>query len=259
MGNIFRDAGKGNDALEAWKKAVALDPNLTDASMRLIILATEAGNLLEADATSRDLVKRRPRDAQAHFSLAYVLRYAGLLDEAARECEAARAGDPRNRGLRSCGFLFMQLGDYPKARDYARLDAGSAWSTNTEADTLLREGKRESALAMATGEPKGYTGYAVLRASPGADRDRLAAVIEAKALSDRDPENKYYAAGHLALAGYGDSALRLLRKAVEDEYLCHEAMDRDPLFEPIRKTPEFAAIHDESVRRQKDFLAKRAG
>ena len=103
-----------------------------------------------------------------------------------------------------------------------------------------------------------YSGYDVLRAVPGADRDRLAAAVEAKAMSDRDPENKYYAAGHLALAGYGDSALRLLRKAVEGNYFGHEAMDRDPLFESIRKTPEYAAIRAESVRRQKEFLAKRA-
>jgi TolB-like protein/Flp pilus assembly protein TadD len=245
----------------AAQKALALDPNLTDAPTRLIVLSTEAGNLLEADGKARDLVKRRPKDAQAHFSLAYVLRYAGLLDEAARECEAARALDPRNRGFRSCGFLFMLMGDYARARDYAQLDAGSAWSANTEADTLLREGKRESALAMAPSgpaAPKGYGGYALLRAAPGPDRDRLAATVEAKAMSDRDPENKYYAAGHLALAGYRDPAARLLRKAVEDNYLCHEALDRDPLFESVRKTPEFAAIRAESIRRQKEFLAKRA-
>ncbi len=152
----------------------------------------------------------------------------------------------------------MLKGDYARARDYVRLDAGSEWSSNTEADTLLREGKRESALALAPSHPKGYAGYQVLRSAPGPDRDRLAAAVEAKAMSDRDPENKYYAAGHLALAGYGDAALRLLRKAVEDNYLVHEAMDRDPLFESIRKDPEFAAIRAESVRRQKEFLAKRA-
>ena len=245
----------------AAQKALALDPNLTDASVRLVVLATEAGNLLEADAKARDLVRRRPKDAQAHFSLAYVLRYAGLLDEAARECEAARALDPRNRQFRSCGFLFMQLGDYSRARDYARLDAGSAWSTTTEADTLLREGQRDRAMAMAPSSPaapKGYAGYEVLRRAPGAERDRLAADVETAAMSDRDPENKYFAAGHLALAGYGDGALRLLRKAVEDSYLCHEAMDRDPLFEALRKSPEYAAVHAESVRRQKEFLAKRA-
>jgi len=241
----------------AAQKALALDPNLMDAHMRLVILSTEAGNLLDAYAKAADLVKRRPKDPQAHFSLGYVLRYAGLLDEAAHECEAARAIDPRNRNLRSCGFLFMLAGDYARARDYAHLDAGSGWSSNVEADTLLREGKRESALATAPQDDRAAGGYAVLRAAPGPDRDRLAAEALANAGSDVDPENKYYAAGHLALAGYGEAALRLLKNAVDGSYLCHEAMDRDPLFESIRKTPEYAAIRAESVRRQKEFLAKR--
>jgi len=246
-------------AASAAQKALALDPNLSEASVRLIVLATEGGNLDQAYAKAEDLVRRRPQDAHAHFSLAYVLRYAGVMEEAARECDAARALDPRNRFFRSCGFLFMVKGDYARARDFARLDAGSAWSKNVEADILLREGKREEALTgvrMDSNLPVG--GYAVLLAGPGAERDRLAAAAEAKAMSDRDPENKYYTAGHLALAGYRDAALRLLRKAVENNYLVHEAMDRDPLFEAIRKTPEFAAIRAESVRKQKEFLAKRA-
>jgi TolB-like protein/Flp pilus assembly protein TadD len=246
-------------AASAAQKALALDPNLTEATVRLVVLATEGGRLEEAYAKAGDLVRRRPQDGHAHFSLAYVLRYAGLMDQGARECETARALDPRNRFFRSCGFLFMQRGDYARARDFTRLDAGSAWSKNVEADMLLREGKRDIALAavrMDSNLPVG--GYAVLLAAPGAERDGLAAAVEAKAMRDRDPENKYYTAGHLALAGYRDGALRLLRKAVENNYLVHEAMGRDPLFESIRKDPEFAAIREESIRRQKEFLAKRA-
>lgn len=257
----FGDASPGGveRATSAAQKALALDPNLTEATVRLVVLATEGGKLEEAYTKAGDLVRRRPQDGHAHFSLAYVLRYAGLMGESARECETARALDARNRMFRSCGFLFMQSGDYARARDFARLDAGSAWSKNVEADILLREGKRDAALSavrMDSNLPVG--GYAVLLAAPGAERDGLAADVEAKAMADRDPENKYYTAGHLALAGYRDGALRLLRKAVEDNYLVHEAMDRDPLFESIRASREYAAIRAESIRRQKEFLARRA-
>ena len=49
---------------------------------------------------------------------AYVLRYAGLLEESTRHCDAARALDPQNREFRSCGEAFAQLGDFAKARSY---------------------------------------------------------------------------------------------------------------------------------------------
>ena len=54
------------------------------------------------------------------------------------------------------------------------------------------------------------------------------------------------------------AALRLLRRAVNGNYLCVPAMDNDPLFDSVRKDPEFAAIRAEAVRRQKEFIAQRA-
>ncbi|MEX0880753.1 MAG: protein kinase [Thermoanaerobaculia bacterium] len=243
----------------AHERALALDPNLSSSAQGLIVMATEGGDLAGADEKARDLVRRRPQDPRAHFALAYVLRYAGLLDESARECEAARVADPRSRSLRSCGFLFMLLGDHARARDYVRLDAGSGWARGTESYILLREGKREAALALIRADDTtAFAARLLLSSDSKVERDRLAAAAEAKATADRDPENKYYEAGHLAHAGYGDGALRLLRAAVEDNYLCHQAMDKDPLFDSVRKDPEFAAIRTESIRRQKEFLARRA-
>ncbi len=61
----------------------------------------------------------------------------------------------------------------------------------------------------------------------------------------------------LSAAAYSRSGLRLLRKAVEGNYLCYPSMDRNPAFESIRNDPEFAAIRAEAIRRQKAFLAQR--
>jgi serine/threonine protein kinase len=49
---------------------------------------------------------------------------------------------------------------------------------------------------------------------------------------------------------YRNASLRLLRSAVDGNFLCYPAMDNDPLFGSVRKDPEFAAIRGEAIRRQ---------
>ena len=86
----------------AYERAVALDPNLIFAASQLITNRTERGEVANAYAGASALVKKRPESAQAHFALAYVLRYVGLLDKSAQECETALALDRGNYYFRSC-------------------------------------------------------------------------------------------------------------------------------------------------------------
>ena len=66
-----------------------------------------------------------------------------------------------------------------------------------------------------------------------------------------------YAASEFAYCGQREVALRLLKKAVEQNYCGWPAMDKDPLFASIRGTPEFAAIRQAGIDCQKRFLAHR--
>ena len=75
----------------AYERALALDPNLPLAASQLITNRAERGELIDSYAEAAALVKRRPESVSAHFALAYVLRYAGLLTESASECNT-RAG-----------------------------------------------------------------------------------------------------------------------------------------------------------------------
>ena len=181
-----------------------------------------------------------------------------VLEESARECDAALARDPRNRGFRSCAFAFLPLGKYGRAREYFRLDAGSDWAKGREGNILHREGKTEAAAALYAATGFAEAAQLMRKSGTKADRDRVSAVLEAATLADRDPEDKYYVASILASTGYPAGALRVLRNGVEANYLGYPAMDHDPLFESIRNDPEFAAIRAEAIRRQKAFLARRA-
>jgi tetratricopeptide (TPR) repeat protein len=99
----------------ATERALALDPNLIDAALGLIINRTERGEIGDAYAEASALVKRRPGGARAHFVLGYVLRYAGLSNESAHECDIALGLDRGNYQLRSCSWTFIQLGQAQRA------------------------------------------------------------------------------------------------------------------------------------------------
>ena len=134
--------GRSDSALE---RALALDPNLIDASVQLINNRTERGELRHAYTDASALIKRRPDSAEAHFAQAYVLRYAGLLDESADECDTALALDRSNYRFRSCSLVFMQLGQPQRAMKFVRLDAGSEFAARQTALILVGQGKVEEA------------------------------------------------------------------------------------------------------------------
>jgi hypothetical protein len=69
-------------------------------------------------------------------------------------------------------------------------------------------------------------------------------------LAGLDAEPKYFQAGLMGYCGYSEASLRLLRAAVEGNYLAYPAMDRDPLLASVRNDPEFVAIREEAIRRK---------
>jgi TolB-like protein/predicted Ser/Thr protein kinase len=241
----------------AQERAHSLDPNLLEAEVGLIILQAGRNELEAAYAKARDLVRRRPQTARAHFVLSYVLRRAGLLDEATRECEIARAADPHVRTIRSCGYAFEHIGDPDRAIEYFRIDAGSSFARQGEAGALLWKKRIEEAGSLQAASGDAPAAQLLRRGGTREERDRLAAQYEAEAMADYEAEIRHENAEVLAAAGYGEAALRLLRKVVEDNYLCYPSMDRNPSFDSIRKTSEFAAIRAEAIRKQKEFLANR--
>ena len=247
-------------ARAAHERALALDPQLSAAATNLVVLRVEAGELRPAYAEAAEFVRRRPADGQGHFALAYVLRYTGLLSEAARECEAARASDPHDLGWRSCAIVFLFRAEYDRALEYIRLDAGSQWARLVEGDLRMRQGRRAESYALIRQVPQLTPWTPILAHCLGggaAPPEKAFDDLVASSLASADPEPKYFDGARLAGCGQTSRALRLLRAAVESNYFATEALDNDVLLAPLRGTPEFAAIRGESGRLQKEFLAWR--
>ena len=130
-------------ALEATARAIELDPGLVEAVWSHVVLRVERGETTAAFDRARALVERNPRSAKAHFSLSYVYRYAGLLEESIRECETALSLDPRDPTLRSCGIVYFLAGDYDRAQLYFDLDPNSNFAFFNTMQSLMRQGRPE--------------------------------------------------------------------------------------------------------------------
>ena len=250
-------------ARNALERALSLDPNLTAAANSLILLRVEGGDLNGAWDEASRTVSRRPSDAEAHFALGYVLRYAGMLEESARECETALSLDSKNPRWRSCGVTYALLGNYARARTFLNVDAGSEFSGRQLTWLLVREGKPEDAArirATELGRSDAYPRWlsaCLARRPPSADGP-LPVDVREEFATGRDSEPRFNVASRVAFCGDRESALHLLRKAVEGNYCSYPAMDRDPLFDSIRKTPEFAEIRRAAMACHQRFLAHRA-
>jgi TolB-like protein len=249
--------GGGRGALRrseaAARQALALDPNYSSAAVRLLTLHVEAGRLQDGYDAARRLVAQHPDSGEAHFALSYVLRYGGLLEESARECEQAVSRDPTNPLFRSCSTPLMLLGRYDRALDYVRLDSGSDWAMVVSRFIYQRMGRRADAREQHDRLPPEYLRgiapdmlYGLLsRCLAGAPPDKQGHVTDDDVrifLTVReDPEPLYIWASDLAYCGHTRPALQLLRESIRRNY-CASAIETDPMFAAIRESTEYGEL-----------------
>jgi serine/threonine protein kinase len=237
----------------AYERALTLDANRMIAAGQLITNRVERGELAKAYQSAQELVKRRPESAQAHFTLAVVLRYGGMLEESAKQCDNALTLDPGNYQFRSCAWALMELSRFDRAMDFIRLDAGSEWAAYVTPSLLLRQGKtaeaREAVKRMPT-SPHYHRDLleACLGLRPPAELDRMAHEAETAQPSDPDPELAYYQGSIFASCGKKQAALHLLKTAVELNYCAYSNLLSDPLLKTLHSERQFdevlTAAHD---------------
>jgi len=253
---------------DAAQRAVQLDADSPNAVVTLIVLRVEGGELDGAYDAARQFVARQPDSANSHFILSYVMRYGGALEDSARECNKAYSLDSGDYGLRSCHNTFLQLGDYRRAAEFAALDPQWAGTPSTQRIlATLHSGDRQAAVrAFAELSPnerflrplRPEIGACLTNSAGTAD---LTTKWEAEVMANRDPEPKFIRASRAYMAcgeAVAAPVLRLLKRAVEQNYCAVEALDRIPGLAPLRSKPEFQQIRAQAQRCHEAFEAHRA-
>ncbi len=247
----------------ALNRALALDPDSINARVGRTSNRIERGDLAGAYREAEELVRRHPNNPDVRFTLIYVLRYAGLLEESARQCEEAFSLDPTNptTALRSCAMVFLLQGDYPRALNflshYGDHYSGSDFATSLSIDIFLRQNKEQQALQLGLAYTPQWAGYDMLMACIQHKSASEIRELAQKVQPSDDSETNYLTAGHLAYCGQTNAAFDMLRRAIKGNYCSYPAIDTDPLFASLRTKSEFAEIRAAASQCQNNFESQR--
>jgi DNA-binding winged helix-turn-helix (wHTH) protein/TolB-like protein len=260
----FGEGGEASrvHAKAALQRAVALDPGRIEAASDLINMESEEAELNKAYDDITGLLHQRPDSGAVHLVNSYVLWYAGLLDEAAAECEKTRSLDAGTTDLASCGYVFIALGKYDRAREYFQLQSGTEYERAGRVEILVREGKENEALQELKLLPMtDIYGRKLLEPclqhQPRAKGNVAAEQVRSGLLADHDPGPKYVLAAWDSYCGRPDLALSELRRAISQDYCAYPQMETDPMLAKVRAMPEFAEIRSLGIACQQRFLEHR--
>jgi len=245
----------------ALERATSLDPNYIFAVAWLITNRVEQAQLAKAYQDAKALVARHPENAEAHFALAYVLRYGGAVEESARECEAALSLDSGNFMLRSCGLTYEQLGNYARAMDFLQLDAGSLWASTNIMRQYIRDGKLAQAKEIAEkikGVRRSQMMAVCIESPSSAELASLAQGEAAALLADPDPEPRYIVAADFLFCGQKDTAVNLLKSSIAGHFCAYTGLQNDSRWAKLRGTPEFAELVAAAKQCRDDFISQRS-
>jgi predicted Zn-dependent protease len=155
---LYLEAGRGTEAVEAARKAIALTPaerpDLSTAALITLSSAQErAGDNKGAEDSLRQVLAKDPDNATALNNLGYFLvEHNERLNEALEMIQRAVKAEPTNPSfLDSLGWAYFKLGQFDLAErniaDAARRDTSSATIQEHLGDVYQKQGKTVQARA----------------------------------------------------------------------------------------------------------------
>ena len=250
-------------AEEYYIHALSLNPQLLEAMAYLSMLYTETNRIDEAIEMARAMSLLNPTNANTHFTLGYIYRYAGMVDEAIMEMEQAVALDPKNIKFRSLIGTYSAIGEYQKALDMTTLYDPSPFTYGWQALMQNRLGNSERALELYDYIIKQYPNNlwahvatihkSSLLGTPSLGLQAVDALVKTQV---SDGETIYYTAAYYGLLGEKERCLELLEKTVDAGYFNYLNMASNDYLESVKTEPEFQNILDKAKNKHQIFRNK---
>ena len=252
------------NAQSSFEKALSLQPSEIEAQIYMANLLTDMGNVERAVPLLRQALQTNPNHAEVHWELGYAYRFAGMLKESADECERARQLDPGVKLNSSALNSHLYLGDYDKFLQSlpANSDAalilfykGFGEYHKKNWDQAVKGFEKAFELRPTLLQAK--VGKALSESISKRDGKALAMLHEMEdKIEDRgvrDAEASYKIAQAFAVANDKTSALRVLKRSIENGFFAYPYFISDPLLIKLRAEPEFTRLLGLAQQRHEAF------
>jgi DNA-binding winged helix-turn-helix (wHTH) protein/TolB-like protein len=247
----------------AYEQALALNPNLIEATIFMANLFTDSNRAEKAVPILRKLLQANPNIAEARWELGYAFRFAGMLKESIAECERARLIDPNVKRTSSAPNSYLYTGQYEKFLSSLPQDDNAAFLVfyrglgnyylkrfDQAAADFDRAYDMDPQLYTRIGKALSYT----MKNQRSVALEELRDVereIEQKSVGDA--EAIYKVAQVYAALEEKRSGLRVLRRSIQAGFFCYDYFKSDPLLENLRDDSEFAQLLEQARERQELF------
>ena len=251
------------EAEEVYSKALSINSNLISALNNLSTLYVEKGKYIEAVDLCRRSLKINPNNANSHFSLGYIYRYTGMLEESDNENRIAFSLDRNNSRFRSAGITSLCLGKFEEAIEYFNLDKGSAWSNSWLGFASLQQGDKKKTLEYIERvikiEPEGLSAVWAKGMKAVIDKDYTGGLDLMRKLEQTNPldgEIRYMLGYIYALLGDSKACCRTLQIAIDGGYFNYPFMLVDSFLDPVRDDHNFKTVLLNAKKKHEAFKEK---
>ncbi len=258
-----RIAPKGLNKSEwYYQKALSLNPQQLEALSNLSALYTETNRTEDAMMVTRKMIEINPGDANSHFALGYIYRYAGMLNEAIEEMEKALKLSPQNTRFRSIISTYVSAGRYEEALANVFLDPGdygtgySGIIAFEQEQYDLAKQKFNQVIAIDKKGIWGLIAQVYLAHMDGNKEQGLLALSQMVDSDITDAENMYYFATFYAMFKEKESCLFWLEKAVNTGYFNYPYISRNTTFDFIQQEPRYKSALSNAKQRHDLFREK---
>lgn len=248
------DRGWLDEAIREFQKAIDLDPGSAHAHDNLATVYSEKKLYREALEEYLAALKLEPESATAHYNLACFLSTHGAEMAIAEYREAIDLDPDYPDAHLNLGMTYADQGRAEEAKAELRraidLDGADAFPRHELAALHMDEGDFRAAIAQLKEvvrlEPENFEAYldlGICYAQKGFFEEAERAYARARELNGDDLLLAYNQAALYAQWRRADPALAQLRAALQkDPAKVRGWLSADPMFEPLRGTPEYEAL-----------------